>query len=107
MCKYKCSSEERCEEGEGPCRGDSNNCQDSHLYICGYDICTNTNIFPTDLFPENPTEYVWHDDCCLRKCHHSYRVCDYGEVGCVEDRDCSTSLYCNKQSGEAQVSITL
>ena len=103
FCKYKCFSEERCVEGEGPCRGDNNACMDSHLYICGHDTCTNTNIFPTDLFPNNSVEYDWHDDCCVRRCHHGYSRCSEGEFGCVEDRDCSTGLRCNRDTGDPEV----
>ena len=90
-------------EGEGPCRGDNNACMDSHLYICGHDTCTNTNIFPTDLFPNNSVEYEWHDDCCVRRCHHGYSRCSEGEFGCVEDRDCSTGLRCNRDTGDPEV----
>ena len=107
LCKYKCYSEERCGEGEGPCRGDNNACQDSHIYICGHDTCTNTNIFPTSLFPDNPGSYLWHDDCCIRKCHSSYRLCSYGETGCVEDSDCATGLFCNKKNGDSLDKVTL
>ena len=98
FCKYICYSDERCVEGAGPCRGDNNACQDSHMYICGHDTCRNTNIFPSDLYPDNQ-KYLSHDDCCIRKCHWAYSTCSYGQTGCVEDRDCGNGLFCNKKNG--------
>ena len=99
FCKYICYSDERCVEGAGPCRGDNNACEDPHMYICGHDTCRNTNIFPSDLYPENQN-YLSHDDCCIRKCHWAYSTCSYGQTGCLEDRDCGNGLFCNKKNGD-------
>ena len=69
------------------------------MFICGSDTCRNTNIFPTNLYPDNQN-YLSHDDCCMRKCHWAYSTCSYGQTGCVEDRDCGNGLFCNKKNGD-------
>ena len=78
ICKYKCSSEEHCEEGEGPCRGDDNACSNSGFYGCSQYTCINSDIFPPSLHPNNTWQhYEWFDHCCTRRCHHSHHLCSY------------------------------
>ncbi|XP_023348690.1 latent-transforming growth factor beta-binding protein 1-like [Eurytemora carolleeae] len=95
-CEPPCTPDHPCAEGEGHCEIDAD-CQNPGLLKCGNDLCIHSTYFPSHLFPEHSlTFYQATDNCCYRVCNKRYRVCGHNEVGCLNDDDCATGLYCKK-----------
>ncbi|XP_023343984.1 fibrillin-2 [Eurytemora carolleeae] len=95
-CEPPCTPNHPCAEGEGYCEADAD-CQNPGWLKCGNDLCIDSTYFPSNLFPEHSlTFYKPTDNCCYRVCNKRYKVCGHNEVGCLNDEDCTTGLYCKK-----------